>query len=179
MSVFTNPASSAPERAGEYVAAVLDLLGDRNPEDVLRGTAEALSRTLQELSDSQARHPEADGKWSVRDLLQHLADSELVWGFRLRMVLAQDRPKLVGFDQDLWARRLHYEKADPRLALEQFGVLRQSNLELLKGASRDDLQRTGVHAERGEQTLEHMVRLCAGHDLLHLEQAERIRAAIS
>jgi hypothetical protein len=175
MSVFTN---NAPERTAEYVAAVLDLLGNRDPEDVLRRTPEALSQTLQKLSGSQTRRSEADGKWSVRDVLQHLADSELVWGFRLRMILAQDRPKLVGFDQDLWARRLHYEKADPRVALEQFRVLRQSNLELLKGASKDDLQRTGIHAERGEQTLARMARLCAGHDLLHLNQVERICAAL-
>jgi hypothetical protein len=110
--------------------------------------------------------------------VQHLADSEIVWGFRLRMTLAQDRPPLVGYDQDLWALRLHYEKADPKQALEQFGVMRRSNLALLKGASNDDLQRVAVHAERGEQTIEQMVRLCAGHDLLHLNQVERILMAI-
>jgi uncharacterized damage-inducible protein DinB len=174
MSVFTNPAASAPGQATEYVAAVLNLLGDRNGLDVLEHTAQALARTIQALSDEQVKQPEADGKWSVRDVLQHLADSELVWGFRLRMALAQDRPRLVGYDQDLWAARLHYEQADPRQALEQFGVLRRSNLTLLKGASDDDLLKVAVHAERGEQTIAQMVRLCAGHDLVHLNQIERI-----
>jgi uncharacterized damage-inducible protein DinB len=179
MSVFTNPAASAPGQATEYVAAVLGLLGDRNALDVLEQTAQALGRTLHALSDEQVKQPEADGKWSVRDVLQHLADSELVWGFRLRMALTQDRPRLVGYDQDLWAARLHYEHSDPRQALEQFGVLRRSNLALLKGASDDDWQRVAVHAERGAQTIEQMVRLCAGHDLVHLNQVERIRMALA
>jgi uncharacterized damage-inducible protein DinB len=178
MSVFTNPAASAPGQATEYVAAVLNLLGDRDGLDVLERTAKALGRTLHALSDAEISQPEAAGKWSVRDVVQHLADSEIVWGFRLRMTLAQDRPPLMGYDQDLWALRLHYEKADPKQALEQFGVMRRSNLVLLKGASRDDLQRVAVHAERGEQTIEQMVRLCAGHDLLHLNQVERILMAI-
>jgi hypothetical protein len=115
----------------------------------------------------------------VRDVLQHLADTELVWGYRLRMVLAHDRPSLTGFDQDRWARQLHYERVDPKDALDQFRLLRRMNLELVAGASADDLQRVGVHAERGEQTLEQMIQLWAGHDLLHLRQIDRIRGSIA
>lgn len=178
MSVFTNSASSALGQATQYVSAVLALLGDKEPQNVLRQTAEALSRTLQELTHEQAKQAEADGKWSVRDVLQHLSDSELVWGYRMRMVLSHDRPALVGYDQDLWAHRLHYDEADPEQALETFGVLRRANLTLLVRASPEDFQRVGVHAERGGQTLEQMVRLCAGHDLLHLRQVERIRGVI-
>lgn len=110
----------------------------------------------------------------MRDVLQHLSDSELVWGYRMRMVLSHDRPPLVGYDQDLWAHRLHYEEADPVQALETFRVLLRSNLTLLERLSPEDFQRVGVHSERGEQTLEQMVRLCAGHDLLHLRQVVRI-----
>lgn len=179
MSVFTNPASSAPEQARQYVAAVLDLLGDQDPIPVLRRTPDALGATLKELSQDQVAQPEAAGKWSARDVLQHMADSELVWGYRLRMVLAQDRPRLTGYDQDLWARRLRYQQADPMEALERFRVLRRSNLNLLEGASEGDLQRVGVHAERGEESIEHMVRLYAGHDLVHLRQLERIRTAVT
>ena len=178
MSVFTNRASSASEHAAQYVSAVVELLGDKDPFSVLRETPTALTHTLQELSAEQMRQPEAEGKWSVRDVLQHLSDSELVWSYRLRRVLAEDRPALDGYDQDLWVWRLHYERADPERALEQFRVLRQSNLALVEGASEADLQRTGVHAERGDQTLQAMIRLSAGHDLVHLRQVERIRRAI-
>jgi hypothetical protein len=131
MSVFTNPASSAPEQAREYVRAILDLLGTANPIDVLRQTPAALDRRVADLSREQIGQSEAPGKWSVRAVLQHLADSDLVWGYRVRMVLSHDRPRLTGYDQDLFASRLHYEEADPAAALEQFRVLRRSNLALL------------------------------------------------
>lgn len=178
MSVFTNSAASAPGHAAQYVAALLDLLGDRNPLDVLTQTARVLDEALQGLSAKQLKQPEADGKWSVTEVLQHLADSELVWGFRLRMTLAHERPPLMGYDQDLWASRLHYREADDQQALKQFTVLRESNLNLLQHASKADLQRVAVHAERGEQTLEEIVRLGAGHDLVHINQVARIKATL-
>jgi hypothetical protein len=95
------------------------------------------------------------------------------------MVLAHDRPAITGYDQDLWATRLRYEDADPRQAIQEFSVLRQANLRLLARASASDLARVGLHAERGEESVAHMIRLYAGHDLLHLAQLARIRKAIS
>ena len=178
MSVFTNPASRAAAEASAYVNAVLGLLADRDPMTVLRETPTALSRAITGLSPRQLRTPEAQGKWSIVQILQHLADSEVVWAWRMRLILAQDRPQLTGYDQDLWAERLHYERVDPADALEVFTVLRRANLRLLEGAAPADLQRTGVHVERGEETLEHLRRLYAGHDLLHLNQIERVRQAV-
>jgi hypothetical protein len=179
MSVFTNPASRSAEQAAAYTAAVLDLLGARNPIETLQDTISALEQVRHGLSAEQVTQPEAPGKWSVRHVLQHLADSELVWGYRLRMVLSHDRPRLTGYDQDLWAERLGYDEADANRALEDFGVLRRTNLRLLARASGEDLKRVGVHAERGEESVEHMIRLYAGHDLLHLEQLARIRRAVA
>jgi hypothetical protein len=179
MSVFTNPASRSAEQAAAYTAAVLELLGARNPIEVLQDTIPALEQVRGGLSTEQVTQPEASGKWSIRHVLQHLADSELVWGYRLRMVLAHDRPRLTGYDQDLWAERLGYGEADADQALQDFGVLRRTNLRLLMRASDEDLKRVGVHAERGEESVEHMIRLYAGHDLLHLEQLARIRLAVA
>lgn len=179
MSVFTNPASRSTEQAAAYVAAVLDLLGERDPVDVLENTAAALKQNVKGLSQQQINEPETPGKWSIRHVVQHLADSELVWGYRLRMVLAHDRPELTGYDQDLWAVRLRYDRVDAAQAVQEFTVLRSGNLRLLKGASSGDLKRVGVHAERGEESVGHMIRLYAGHDLLHLRQIDRIRRAIS
>jgi uncharacterized damage-inducible protein DinB len=179
MSVFTNPASRSAEQAAAYTAAVLDLLGARNPIETLQDTISALEQVRHGLSAEQVTQPEAPGKWSVRHVLQHLADSELVWGYRLRMVLSHDRPRLTGYDQDLWAERLGYDEAEADRALEDFGVLRRTNLRLLARASGEDLKRVGVHAERGEESVEHMIRLYAGHDLLHLEQLARIRRAVA
>jgi hypothetical protein len=93
--------------------------------------------------------PEAPGKWAIRDVLAHLADSELMGGVRLRMVLAQDRPT------------------------------RRSNLRLWEHLSPADLKRVGLHNERGEESLGHMRNLYAGHDLLHLNQLNRIRKSVT
>jgi uncharacterized damage-inducible protein DinB len=178
MSVFTNSASRSIEQAHEYTAAILDLLGVRNPMDVLPRTADAVRNATANLTDAQLSQPESPGKWSIRHVVQHLADSDLVWGYRVRLVLAQDRPPLTGYDQDLWSQRLHYDRLPVDEALDRFAVLRRSNLRLLQETSPDDLQRVGVHAERGEESVEHMVRLYAGHDLLHLRQLARIRQAV-
>jgi hypothetical protein len=179
MSVFTNPASRSIDDAQAYTAAILNLLGDRDPMSVLPETPAAILRAFAGMTVAQVAQPEAPGKWSIRQVVQHLADSELVWGYRLRMVLAQVRPPLTGFDQDQWAARLHYDEADVGTALEEFGVLRRANLRLLARASPDDITRVGVHAARGEESVGHMLRMYAGHDLLHLAQLARIRRAVT
>lgn len=179
MSVFTNPASRSIEHARAYTAAVLDLLGDREPMEVLRDTPGALRQAVGGLSEQQMSQPEATGKWSIRQVVQHLADSDLVWGYRLRMVIAEDRPPLTGYDQDLWAERLQYAKTNVEDALGDFEVLRRANLRLLANLSADDFKRVGVHAERGEESVEHMIGLYAGHDLVHLRQLERIRRVVA
>src|SRR5262249_29089188 len=141
MSVFSNPASRSAEQAQAYTAAILGLLGSRDPIAVLRETPGGLRAAISGLSDSQLSQPEAPGKWSMRHVLRHLSDSELVWGYRLRLVLAQDRPTLTGYDQDLWAERLGYGLASVDHAIDDFAVLRRSNLGLLTAASEADLQR--------------------------------------
>jgi uncharacterized damage-inducible protein DinB len=179
MSVFTNPASGAAHNAAAYVTAVLDLVGTRDPLSVTRDTPAALRRAIDGLSANALRAPERPGKWSIAHVLQHLADSDLVWGWRVRLILAQDRPPLTGYDQDLWAERLHYDDADPAESLDTFTILRRANLRLIDRASPADLKRVGVHVERGEESLEHLLRLYAGHDILHLNQIARIRSAVT
>ena len=178
MSVFSNPASSTPADTAAYVSALLGLLGNKDPVVVLHEMPGALQRFLETVPAAIVTSPEAPGKWSIRDVIQHLADSELVGGFRLRMILAHDRPPLMGYDQDLWANRLRYCDVDVRDALEQFTALRRANARIWERLTPADLTRVGVHSERGEESLEHLRRLYAGHDLLHLRQLERIRTSL-
>jgi len=178
MSIFSNPASSTPTDIAAYIAGVLHLLGDNDPVTILRQTPAALQRFLDTVPAAIVARPEAPGKWSIREVIQHLADSELVGGFRLRMVMAHDRPPLTGYDQDLWASRLRYRDVEVEDAFEQFTVLRRANVRIWERLGPTDLIRVGVHNERGEESLEHMRRLYAGHDLLHLQQLERIRASL-
>lgn len=174
MSVFTNPASAAGRDADEYVTAILRLLGDEDPLAVLRRTPHALRSRIEGSVREDLRRPEAPGKWSATEVLQHLADSDLVWAYRLRMVTAEDRPTLTGYDQDRWAKRLGYRNVSHEAALEQFELLRTWNLRLLDGLTSADLSRVGLHSERGEESVAHMVRLYAAHDLVHLRQLDRI-----
>jgi hypothetical protein len=178
MSVFSNRSIDPPQGRARYAGAILDLLGDRDPLTVLRTTPASLTQVLRDLTHAQQRTPEGPGKWSIVHVLQHLADSDLVWGWRVRLILAHDRPVITGYDQDLWAERLHYADADPDEAMMTFEVLRRANVKLIARATPAGLQRAGVHSERGEESIEYLVRPYAGHDLPHLKQIDRIRAVV-
>ena len=145
MSIFTNSAARSVEEAAEYTRAVLGLLGDRDPFEVLRGTPSAVRLLVDGTPPGSIGLAEADGKWSIRMVVQHLADSELVWGWRLRLIFAQDRPPITGYDQDAWAGRLGYNEAAIEHALEDFEHLRGSNLRLIGRMPEGDRSRVGVH----------------------------------
>lgn len=178
MTIFTNPADAAPEAAAAYIEAVLGKLGERAPREVLAGTPDEMGRLVREAPEAILRTPEGPGRWSVGEVLAHLADSELVWAFRLRMVLGQERPSLAGYDQDAWGERLSYADIDPSTSLDRFAFVRRWNLALLDALPDESLDRVGVHAERGEESVRHMIRLYAGHDLVHVGQIRRILSVL-
>jgi hypothetical protein len=145
---------------------------------VLGSTAGELRRAIAGLSDAQLSTPEGPGQWSLRQVIQHLTDSELVLAFRSRMVLAHERPPLAAYDQELWAERLRYDQSPVAESLLDFERLRAANLRLLRAASPAQLERVGLHAERGTESVTQMIRNQAGHDVVHLRQMARIRAVI-
>jgi hypothetical protein len=179
MSILTANGHLAPDQADAYTTALLSLLGDRDPVGVLRETPGALQRELERFPASALGIREAPGKWSARMVIAHLADSELVGAFRLRMILAHDRPPIAAYDQDAWAAQLGYEDTDVNERLERFTVIRRSNLEYWDGASPADLARVGVHGERGEESFERMRQLYAAHDLAHRNQLARIWKSVA
>ena len=174
MTSFANPAGNAAAAAPVYVRALLDLLGDREPLAVLPELVPWLERRVRGQPDEVLRRSEGPGKWSVVEVLQHLADSEMVYGVRGRMVLSEDRPPIQGFDQDRWAKLFRYPEASAELALAQLASLRAGNLAVWRAAGPAELARTGLHSERGEESLALMLRLMAAHDLVHRRQIERI-----
>ncbi|HEV8237999.1 MAG TPA: DinB family protein [Thermoanaerobaculia bacterium] len=180
-SPFANDYAEAQQPGGttSYVRALLDLLGDRDPLAVVEATPAALDRATAGVDEAKLRQPEREGKWSIAEVVAHLADSELVWGYRLRRVLAEERPQIIGYDQDLWANRLRYRDAQLADSLATFSALRATNLRLVRATSAEDMQRVGVHTERGEESVAHMLKLYAAHDLVHLRQIERIKAAVT
>ena len=175
MSVFTNPGAAAAKENELYVSSILELLGDSDPIEVLSQLPGLIAHIVAGLSDEALRRPEEPGKWSMVEVIQHLADSDLVWAYRLRMVLAHEEPELGGYNQDLWANRLGYADVSVADAIEQLTVLRSANLRLLRTVPPAALLRAGIHLERGRETLDHMLRLYAGHDLVHVRQLERIK----
>ncbi len=92
-------------------------------------------------------------------------------------MLAEDRPALSGFDQDLWSARFRYAEAPLEPSVRLLVTLRESNVALLRDLRPGDLERVGVHEERGPESLVRMIGLYAGHDLVHLRQIDRILAA--
>ena len=179
MSILTGSSTSAVAQAGAYTSALLELLGNRDPLDVLRSTPATISIVVSGLTSGQIETPERPGKWSVRHVVQHLGDAEMVVGVRLRMVLAEERPPLIAYDQDIWADRLRYREVPFTEALEQFTQIRRANLRLWAGLTEADQARVGIHSERGEESLGFMRTIHAGHDLAHLRQLSRIRDAVS
>jgi hypothetical protein len=174
---FSNPAGSAAGAASNYVRALLDLLGSRDPLEVMAELVPWLETRLRGVAEPVLRRPEAPRKWSVVQVIQHLADSDLVAAYRIRMMLSTDRPPLPGYDQDRWAGEFRYDQVPLPLALNQLRALRAANLHLWKQLTPEQLERVGLHAERGAESVAHLLRLMGAHDLVHRRQIDRILSA--
>ena len=162
------------ETPQEYIQRILGNLAGQAPLKVQAGTAKKLERLMRGVPASRLRKRPAPEKWSVGEILAHLADAEIVTGWRLRQILGAPGTAIQAFDQDSWVAAGHYEKRDPRKSAEQFRVLREANLALLKSLSPEQWKHHGMHAERGVETIEHIVRMIAGHDVNHTKQVERL-----
>ena len=119
----------------------------------------------------------APGKWSIRQIIAHLADTETVYAHRMRQIAAEDNATIVAFDQDAWARNLDYARRKPKQSLETFRRVRAENHELLKGLPESAFARTGNHTERGAITLLQVVEGAANHTESHARQLQAIRDA--
>jgi hypothetical protein len=164
------------ETAQQYIQRITSHVEGKQPIAVQSATAKKLERSIKGVPTSKLRKRPAPNKWSVSEIVAHLADAEIAIGWRLRSILGAPGTPVAAFDQDSWVTSLHYEKRDPRKSVEQFRVLRDANLALLKSLKPEQWKHYGMHAERGQETIEHIVRLIAGHDLNHLKQIERIQA---
>jgi hypothetical protein len=165
------------ETPQEYTRRILGNVDGQNPLKVQAGTAKKLDRLIKGVPASRLRRRPAPEKWSAGEILAHLADCEIVTGWRLRQILGAPGTPIQPFDQDSWAAAGHYGKRDPRKSAEQFRVVREANLALLKSLAPEQWKHHGMHSERGVETIEHIVRMIAGHDLNHTKQVERIVGA--
>lgn len=140
-----------------------------------RRGAELLAVVLTGVFGEEEDFASAPGKWSVRQIVAHLADSELVGAHRMRQVIAEDNPTLIAFDQDAWAANLDYSRRKPKQSLDTFRRVRAENYDLLKGLSEATFDRAGNHTENGRMTLRQLLEGYAGHAESHARQLQEIR----
>jgi len=141
-----------------------------------REAAPALAALIEGTPEGTLAQQPAPGKWSVTEILAHLAEDELASSWRYRQMLQHDGPDLLGFDQDLWARVGNYASWKPHDALTMFRLLREANLRMFAHLTPEQWQRHGVHAERGQLTVRDLCRHMAAHDINHIEKVRSILA---
>ena len=163
-----------PETPQQYTQRIVAQAQGQDPVKVQSATSKKLARLIQGVPTAKLRKRPAPGKWSVTEILAHLADVEIVVGWRMRSILGNPGTPIQPFDQDAWVKAGQYEKRDPRKAIELHSVVREANLALLKSLSPEQWKLYGQHAERGQESIEHIVRMMAGHDLNHIRQIESI-----
>ena len=149
-------------------------LGTLDPRQVIASTPLRLREFLDSLGEARANQPPAPGKWSVREILCHLADCEVVFAFRLRQTLAEPHHVIQPFDQDLWAR--NYAAYDAPSALAVFSAVRDFNVKLIASLPPEAFSTPVTHPERGTMTFQAIVETMGGHDLNHIAQIEKIAA---
>jgi hypothetical protein len=158
-----------------YQRELLGLLGGQNPVVVLAATPLAVREQARGLSEDLLGRRPQPREWSVSELLGHLWDSEIAYSFRARAILAQESPRLIGYDQDAWATL-----ARPAFAelLDAFAALRTANLALIRHTPEALWDRLGIHEERGPLSFRLMTETMAGHDRAHLQQLKQTIRAV-
>jgi uncharacterized damage-inducible protein DinB len=162
------------ETAQEYKQRIFGYLASEDPLKIQSATSKKLARLISRASASKLRKQPAPGKWSISEIVAHLADTEIVFGYRIRTILGAPGTNIQGFDQDKWAQAMSYAKSDARRSLERFAAFRKANLDLLKSLSPAQWKYHCMHSERGEESIETIAKLAAGHDINHMRQIEKI-----
>jgi hypothetical protein len=138
----------------------------------------AVSAALEAMTDAELEAREAPGEWSPREIVHHLADSEMTSAIRLRLLIAQDAPTLFGYDQEAFVRNLYPDRPiEPSLAA--FAAAREATTPILRRLSEEQWRRAGTHSESGSYSVEDWLRIYGGHAHDHADQIRRARAAVA
>jgi len=148
------------------------LLGDRDPFEVLAETQKRVPVIAQALRPEGLKRSYAPGKWTAAQVLAHLADCEMAFGFRVRQIIAEPELGIQPFDENRWAQR--YDRMDGLEAAQTFQALRAWNLSLFRLLDKEVLNQAATHPDRGPEKAETVIRIMAGHTLHHLVQLEKI-----
>jgi hypothetical protein len=158
----------------KYLSRIREHAQGRDPVEAQRQSAEILTELIDPASDQQLMTRPSKDKWSVGEILAHLAEDEIATAWRYRQMVEHNGIDLPGFDQDMWARLGNYRSRTPRESLALFQLLREANLEFLKQLAPEQWECFGIHAERGRISVRDLAVHMAGHDANHIEQVRRI-----
>jgi uncharacterized damage-inducible protein DinB len=158
----------------QYTARILGYARGKNVRRILRSTPGSLAKLTAGMPRRKLMIPPAPGKWTVGQILGHLSETEMLWGYRVRMILETDGVELLGMDQDTWAKNSRYDQIDPKRSLDTFRAIRAANLELFARLSPREINRRGRHSQFGELTIKKIMSLMAGHDINHSRQVSAI-----
>jgi hypothetical protein len=136
----------------------------------------AIVESLRKITPEELDARPGPGRWTVREIVHHLADSEMTAAIRIRRLLAEEKPEIKGYDQDEYARRLHYDRPH-ETSLELFKYVRESTAELVQRMAAADWQREGTHSESGRYTSETWLTIYAEHAHKHARQIREAREA--
>jgi hypothetical protein len=154
---------------------------DRKERDRLialyRDGYRAIVDALYNASDEELATRPAPGKWSAREIVHHLADSEMTAAIRLRLLVASDRPAIHGYDQDAFSEKLHYDRPH-EASLEAFRYARECTAQLLERLSEDQWLREGTHSEMGPYSVEKWLKIYSEHAHSHARQILVARDAV-
>lgn len=165
------------ETPQQYTQRIKGYVDGKDAIRVQGETHKRLQKLIKPLSKKQLTQRPEPGKWSIAEILAHLADAELVGGWRYRSIAGQNGAPVQAFNQEVWAEIFDYSNRDPKVSLETFRQFRESNLRMLKTLPKNLWENYGLHEERGKESIGHLVAMFAGHDLNHLAQIEKIAKA--
>lgn len=164
------------ESIEDYKNRIKSYIGDNDPLALQQEMPVKLKKLLTTVSPDKLDVKPVASKWSIREIVAHLADDELVGAYRIRLILSSPGTDIQAFDQAQWAITGKYTTTDVNASIALYTLLRQANLELFKILSPEQWKSYGVHGERGIETIEDIMVYYAGHDINHLKQIEAILA---
>lgn len=160
----------------EYLARIRQYADTRDPLAQQKESPSILAELIANRSEAQLTIRPANNKWSVGEILAHLAEDEIATAWRYRQMVEHSGIELAGFDQDMWARLGNYPSRLPRESLSLFQLLRSANLQFLQQLAPGQWDCYGIHAERGRITVRDLAAHMAGHDANHIEQIRKLLA---
>jgi hypothetical protein len=172
MEVQMSTPEGISETVSEYKARIIGYQAGADPLFLQAKAPDTLAALIEGLSAEDLGRRPTPQKWSIREIVAHLADDELVGAYRIRLILSAPGTPIQAFDQDVWAQR--YSASDVKESLAVYRILRHENLKLMRSLNAEEWDLFGVHAERGVESLRDIAIYFAGHDINHFRQIASI-----